>query len=90
MNSLETRVKTAEFCRALANHRVTTSSCVGEAKGSLVCLHSFQKYTSAGISLEVQWLTLCASTAGAQVQSLVRDLSMYGAIKMESTQVNFV
>ena len=44
---------------------------------------------SAGISLEVQWLTLCAFTEGAQVQSLVRDLSMYGAVKMESTQVNF-
>lgn len=35
MKSLETRVKTAEFCRALANHRVTTSSCVDEAKGGL-------------------------------------------------------
>ena len=35
MNSLETRVKMAEFCRVLANHSVTTSSCVGEAKGGL-------------------------------------------------------
>ena len=35
MNSLETRVKVAEFCRVLANHSVTTSSCVGEAKGGL-------------------------------------------------------
>ena len=100
MNSLETRVKVAEFCRVLANHSVTTSSCVGEAKGGLPAQLSKvhvkqtnkqtnQKYMSAGISLEVQWLTLCASTEGAQVQSLVRDLSMYGAIRMESTQVNF-
>ena len=35
MNSLETRVKMAEFCRVLANHSITTSSCVGEAKGGL-------------------------------------------------------
>ena len=35
MNSLETRVKMTEFCRVLANHSVTTSSCVGEGKGGL-------------------------------------------------------
>ena len=36
MHSLETEVKMAVLCRVLANHGITTPSCLGEAKGGLL------------------------------------------------------
>ena len=35
------------------------------------------KSETSGISLEVQWLTLCTSNEGAQVRFLVRELRSY-------------
>ena len=54
----------------------------GENQGKQGSSRGYKRNAKDGSSLEVQWLGLCAFTAGDRVQSLVRELRSHKSCDM--------